>query len=69
MHVVEVAYIQTGYDREPWQSGQAMELETEGIVLALAGSGATVRIAGRLSPGDLWRIMAACEGDVAHAPA
>jgi len=46
-----------------------MELETEGIILTIAGSEATVRIAGRMRLVDLRRIMAACEGTAAHAPA
>jgi len=69
VQAVEIAHIPAGSLPGTWQAEQAMELETEGIVLAIAGSKATVRIVGRMRLGDLRRIMAACEGTAAHAPA
>jgi hypothetical protein len=46
-----------------------LELDTQGIVLAIPGSDATVTIVGRVSLGALGRIMAACEGVGDHAQA
>jgi hypothetical protein len=46
-----------------------LELDTQGIVLALPGSDATITIVGRMSLGDLGRLMAACAGSTGHAQA
>ena len=69
IQAIEIARIPAGQLQDVWSSDLAMELEAEGIVLTVAGSEATVRISGRMRLGDLRRIMAACEGTIAHAPA
>jgi hypothetical protein len=46
-----------------------MDMETQGIVIRLAGGDATVTIAGRISIDAVGKILAACEGIPEHAQA
>lgn len=46
---------------------ERVDMDTQGIVITLADSDATVTIAGRMSLEALGRIFAACEGATNHA--
>jgi hypothetical protein len=69
VHAVEIRRISSEPIPFDIRTALGAELETEGIVLTVAGSEGRVTIEGKILLGSLARILAACQNEVDYAQA
>ena len=69
VHAVEVLRVPSELMQFDVRGAMDLELDTEGIVLAVAGSEGQVTIEGKIKLGTLASILAACQGGFGHAQA
>jgi hypothetical protein len=69
IHAVEICRIPSEPVPFDVRAALGLELETEGIVLTVAGSEGRITIEGKIRLGALARILAACQDEVGHAQA
>ena len=69
VRAIEITHIAMPSVHKADQKTTKPNIDARGIVIPIAGSDAAVTIVGKVSLGQLGRIIAACEGRADHAPA